>query len=69
MRVAAPILVEVSPGDLLDRIAILRIKSERMYDPEKLLNVRRELSALEGSPRPRSHTAAACERTPRNCGG
>jgi hypothetical protein len=41
------ILVPVSFGELLDKIAILQIKSERMGDPAKLANVRKELSALE----------------------
>ena len=41
------ILVPVSFGELLDKIAILQIKSERMSDPAKLANVRAELSALE----------------------
>jgi len=41
------ILVPVSPGELLDKITILRIKSQRMADPGKLANVRLELSALE----------------------
>ncbi|XHH30457.1 DUF6165 family protein [Xanthomonas euroxanthea] len=43
------ILVPVSFGELLDKIAILQIKSERMRDPAKLANVRSELSALETS--------------------
>ena len=37
----------VSFGELLDKIAILQIKSERMSDPAKLANVRNELSALD----------------------
>lgn len=41
------ILVPVSFGELLDKIAILQIKSERMSDPAKLANVRNELEALE----------------------
>ena len=41
------ILVPVSFGELLDKIAILQIKSERMSDPAKLANVRNELGALE----------------------
>ena len=41
------ILVPVSFGELLDKIAILQIKSERMTDPAKLANVRDELAALE----------------------
>ena len=41
------ISVPVSYGELLDKIAILQIKSERMSDAAKLANVRRELEALE----------------------
>ena len=41
------ILVPVSFGELLDKLSILQIKSERMSDPAKLANVRNELSALE----------------------
>ena len=41
------ILVPVSFGELLDKIAILQIKSERMSDPAKVANVQKELSALE----------------------
>lgn len=41
--------VPVSFGELLDKIAILEIKSERMSDPAKLDNVRRELTALNAT--------------------
>lgn len=41
------LLVPVSWGELLDKISILRIKSERMEDPAKLENVRHELEQLE----------------------
>jgi hypothetical protein len=41
------IKVPISPGELLDKITILRIKSKRMADPKKLANVRLELHALE----------------------
>ena len=41
------IRVPVSPGEMLDKITILRIKSKRMSDAQKLANVRLELSALE----------------------
>ncbi len=41
------ILVPVSPGEMLDKITILEIKSERMSDPEKLANVRVELALLK----------------------
>jgi hypothetical protein len=52
------IRVPISPGELLDKITILRIKSTRMSDPQKIANVRMELQALEetwrGSPYARS---------------
>jgi hypothetical protein len=41
------ILVPVSPGELLDKITILRIKSARIEDARQLANVRRELALLE----------------------
>jgi hypothetical protein len=41
------IKVPISPGELLDKITILRIKSQRMTDPKKLANVRLELEALQ----------------------
>jgi hypothetical protein len=43
------IKVPVSPGELLDKITILRIKSQRMSDQQKLHNVRLELEALQGT--------------------
>src|SRR6516164_740873 len=42
----APLVVEVSAGELIDKITILEIKLERMTDAAKLQNVRRELEAL-----------------------
>jgi Family of unknown function (DUF6165) len=41
------ISVPVSPGELLDKITILRIKSSRMSDAKKVANVRLELKVLE----------------------
>lgn len=38
--------VEVSVGELLDKITILEIKAERITDPAKLKNVRTELQTL-----------------------
>jgi hypothetical protein len=52
MSMAATIAVEVSPGELIDKITILEIKSERIPDGAKLLNVRTELTTL----------VAACDR-------
>jgi hypothetical protein len=40
------ILVPVSIGELIDKITILEIKAERIDDPAKLVNVRRELEQL-----------------------
>ncbi len=40
------ILVPVSLGELIDKITILEIKSERISDPAKLANVRLELEQL-----------------------
>jgi Tetratricopeptide repeat len=52
------VAVPATPGELFDEIAILRIKSERMNDVNKLANVNRELSQLE------SVQAAAYPPTP-----
>ena len=41
--------VPVSPGEVLDKITILEIKSERMHDEAKLANVRRELELLNST--------------------
>lgn len=41
------ILVPLSPGELLDKITILRIKCVRIEDAAKLANVRLELGLLE----------------------
>jgi hypothetical protein len=41
------ILVPISPGELLDKITILRIKAQRIGDAQKLANVRYELGLLE----------------------
>ena len=41
------ILIPISPGELLDKITILQIKSERIADPAKVANVKTELDMLE----------------------
>jgi hypothetical protein len=46
---AKPILIEVGPGELIDKITILVIKSERMTDAAKLANVRHELKVLDAA--------------------
>jgi hypothetical protein len=45
------ILIPVSAGELVDKITILRVKAERIGDPAKAANVRRELELLEASAR------------------
>jgi len=41
------IIVPVSPGELIDKMTILRIKTQRITDATKLKNVRLELAALQ----------------------
>lgn len=41
--------VQTSPGEFLDKLTILEIKSERMTDAAKLANVRRELELLRAT--------------------
>jgi hypothetical protein len=43
------IQVPISPGELLDKITILRIKSAHMQDAAKVANVRHELALLEAT--------------------
>lgn len=43
---ALEILAPISAGELIDKITILEIKAERISDPAKLANVRRELAEL-----------------------
>ena len=40
------ILIPISPGELLDKITILQIKSERIEDAAKVANVNTELEML-----------------------
>lgn len=46
MHHSSPLRIEVAPGELIDKLTILEIKSARMHDPQKLRNVRRELDIL-----------------------
>ena len=41
--------VPISFGELFDKITILRIKSELIRNPEKLLNIKTELAALSSA--------------------
>jgi hypothetical protein len=57
------IKVPISPGELLDKITILRIKAQRIKDAGKLANVRAELAALEETwaSGPYAHAAIAVD--------
>ena len=41
------LLIPVSAGELIDKITILRVKADRIGDPAKEANVRKELTLLE----------------------
>ncbi len=46
LSLRAPVLAEIAPGELLDKITILEIKRSRTQDEKKLQNIRVELGAL-----------------------
>ncbi|MBF0561066.1 MAG: hypothetical protein HQL37_03405 [Alphaproteobacteria bacterium] len=46
---SATITVEISPGELIDKITILEIKAERILDAAKLSNVESELGVLKAA--------------------
>lgn len=41
------VLIEVSIGELLDKLTILAIKRERISDPQKLRHIEKEFSILQ----------------------
>lgn len=57
----ADIKVPISPGELIDKITILQIKSARMTDPAKVANVRTELALLEATWRSSDHGSSDIE--------
>jgi hypothetical protein len=46
---AGTVLVEIAPGELIDKITILEIKRARIADPAKQTHVRAELAALHAA--------------------
>ena len=56
------IRVELSPGELVDKITILEIKAARIADPAKLANVRFELGVLDAVRREAIMAAAELDR-------
>lgn len=53
----AEIKVPISPGELIDKITILEIKSARITDATKVANVRTELALLETTWRESAYAA------------
>ena len=56
-----PIRVPISAGELIDKITILEIKSERIDDPTKLANVQKELGLLNKTWAKHRHVAPDIE--------
>ncbi|HVF17631.1 MAG TPA: DUF6165 family protein [Steroidobacteraceae bacterium] len=54
---SADILVPISPGELIDKITILQIKSDRISDATKVANVRIELGLLQSTWQSSPHAA------------
>lgn len=54
---SADIHVPISPGELIDKITILQIKSDRMSDAVKVANVRVELGLLQSTWQSSPHAA------------
>ena len=54
MSAGDDILVPISVGELIDKITILEIKSERIKNTGQLENIGRELAALRAAPVGRS---------------
>jgi hypothetical protein len=52
------IKIPISPGELVDKITILQIKSARITDPTKVANVRAELALLEETWRDSVHATS-----------
>jgi len=56
------ILAPISAGELVDKITILRVKAERIGDPAKEANVRKELALLEATAREALPASAEIDR-------
>ena len=60
----AELMVPISPGELIDKITILEIKSARMTDAAKLHNVRTELTLLNDTWRASASATATTGTAP-----
>ncbi len=56
--VGGPLQIPTAVGELIDKLTILEIKAERIPDPKKLANVRRELALLSDLKRSRGLSGA-----------
>jgi len=59
------VTVEIAPGELIDKITILEIKSEWVTDPQKLPQRARRVGGLD--PYPRSVCAVVGRTRPARC--
>ena len=53
-------VIDISVGELFDRYTILEIKSERITDPDKLLNIHEALLGLPALPKRPRELAVLC---------
>jgi len=58
-------LVEISPGDLIDKLTILQIKADRISDPDKLRHVQVELEIVTAQASPLQGIAEITELSQR----
>jgi hypothetical protein len=61
-KLVSGIGIEIAPGELLDKLTILRIKAERITDAAKLRSVRTELALLENTCRQRIPESSALRK-------
>lgn len=56
------LMIEVGAGELIDKITILKIKTDRMTDPAKLRNVKHELDVLSRARAENLHQSTELDR-------
>lgn len=59
---SSSVMIEVGAGELIDKITILVIKTERIRDEAKLVNVRHELAVLDAARREHLPESVELER-------
>jgi hypothetical protein len=58
-------LVEISPGELIDKLTILQIKADRISDPDKLKHIQVELDVITAQALPLQGIAEITELSQR----